>query len=65
MFQRNDRQNRGGEMSAARQAIAARRKARFDPRYSRLANRDAATMARKQREKLERVKMMTMRKGKK
>jgi hypothetical protein len=52
-------------MSVSRQAIAARRKARYDPRYSRLASRDAATMARKQRDTLERAKVMTMRKGRK
>jgi len=51
-------------VSVAKQAIAARRKSRFDPRYARQASKDAATMARKQREKMERVKLMALRKGK-
>lgn len=52
-------------MSIAKQAIAARRKSRFDPRYAKQANKDVATAQRKLREKVERIKLMSMRKGKK
>lgn len=50
-------------MSVAAQAIAARRKARIDPRYARLASRDAIARERKFKAMLQRQKDMAARKG--
>ena len=51
-------------MSVAKQAIAARRRARRDTRYIGQSRKDAVKRALKEREKVEREKMMKQRKKK-
>jgi hypothetical protein len=50
-------------MSVAQQAIAARRKAKKDTRYAKLASRDAGARARRYAAMLQKQKDMVMRKG--
>jgi len=50
-------------MSVAQQAIAARRKARVDKRYAKLASRDAQARARRYAAMVQKQKDMTLRKG--
>lgn len=50
-------------MSVAQQAKAARRKAKIDPRYIKIARKDSSSRDKKQREMVQRQKDMQARKG--
>ncbi len=50
-------------MSTCKQAMAARRKGKHDPRYKKLRNKDAATQEAKLKKKIENEKIRAQRKG--
>lgn len=52
-------------MSTCRQAIAARRKSRIDPRYKTLKSGDAVTNKRRLEARVKREKELAIRKGRK